>query len=490
MNTLDYAHSETRSIGSSSRQAQRRLFLVALFVSDVLALLLASFLAYLLRFLFDIDIFEAVAPSPDFYLRLTTLLLIPGGILLFWQFRLYDLNYLLGGTDEYGRILNASTFGMMFLILAFFFMRFVIARGWLVLLWFFSVFIVGVFRFGMRRAAYAARRRGYLRVPTLVVGADAEGRAIAHQLQETQTCGADVIGFLDDQLPAGEPVAGVPVLGAVAEIQSVVAQRGVEEILLSTSALPREQVIQIYELFAACPTVTLRMSSGLFEILTTGARVKEWGYVPLISINKVRLGDFETWIKTAFDYGLTLAGLICISPILLFSAIAVKWDSQGPILYRRRVLGRGGYEFDAFKFRTMRVDGAEILARHPDLLAEWQTNQKLKDDPRVTRVGGFLRKYSLDELPQLFNVLLGQMSLVGPRMIAPEEAQKYGKWKMNLLTVKPGITGMWQISGRSDVSYEERIRLDMHYIRNYSIWLDLMILFRTLPVVLGGRGAY
>ena len=489
MNTPDLARAETRSIEKFSRQAQRHLFLIALFVSDVLALLLASLLAYALRFLFDIDIFEAVTPSPDFYLRLTALL-IPGWIFLFYQFRLYDLNYLLGGTDEYGGVLNASTFGMMFYILAFFFMRVVIARGWLVLLWFFSIFIVGVFRFGMRRVAYAARRRGYLRVPTLIVGADAEGRAIAHQLCEAQSCGADVIGFLDDQLPVGEPVAGVPVLGAVAQIQSVVAQRGVEEILLSTSALPRGQVIQIYEMFAACPTVALRMSSGLFEILTTGARVKEWGYVPLISINKVRLSDFETWMKTTFDYGLTLAGLICISPILLFSAIAVKWNSPGPVLYRRRVLGRGGGEFDAFKFRTMHVNSDEILARYPELQAELQANQKLKDDPRITRVGRILRKYSLDELPQLFNVLLGQMSLVGPRMICPAEGEKYGKWKMNLLTVKPGITGMWQISGRSDVSYEERVRLDMHYIRNYTIWIDLMILFRTVPVVLGGRGAY
>ncbi|MEW5717980.1 MAG: sugar transferase, partial [Chloroflexota bacterium] len=216
----------------------------------------------------------------------------------------------------------------------------------------------------------------------------------------------------------------------------------------------------------------------------------EWGYVPLVSINKVRLSDFETWVKTLLDYGVTLAGLIAIAPILLFIAIAVKLDSPGPILYRRRVLGRGGSEFDAFKFRTMQVNGHAILAQSPELQTALRANQKLKDDPRVTRLGRFLRKYSLDELPQLFNVLLGQMSLVGPRMITPDEAEKYGKWKMNLLTVKPGITGMWQISGRSDVSYEERIRLDMHYIRNYTFWLDFMILLRTAPVVLSGRGAY
>jgi lipopolysaccharide/colanic/teichoic acid biosynthesis glycosyltransferase len=139
----------------------------------------------------------------------------------------------------------------------------------------------------------------------------------------------------------------------------------------------------------------------------------------------------------------------------------------------------------------MVINGDEVLKRHPTLLAELAANHKLRADPRVTRMGAFLRKYSLDGLPQLLNVLRGQMSLVGPRMIAPEEAEKYGQLRMNLLTVKPGITGLWQVSGRSDISYDERVRLDTHYIRTYSIWQDLQILFiRTLPAVLRGRGAY
>ena len=489
MSTASYVHSQTRVFGLLAPKTQRHLFLLTLFACDLTALTLASALAYVFRFQLNLDIFDAVDPSPLFYLRMTVLL-IPWWALVFSQYCLYDLHYLLGGTQEYGRVLNASTLGMMSLIIVLFFSRIVIARGWIVLFWVFSVIVVGLFRFGLRHVAYAARRRGYLRTPTLVVGADEEGRAIATQLREAQTCGAEVIGFLDDRLPLGEKVAGVPVLGTVAQIQQVVAQRGVEEILLSTGALAREQVIQIYETFGPSSSVELRLSAGLFEILTTGARVKEWGYVPLVSINKVRLSELEAWVKTILDYGVTLLGLIVISPILLLIAIAVKLDSRGPILYRRRVLGRGGSEFDAFKFRTMQVNGYEILIQRPELRAELQSNQKLKNDPRVTCLGRFLRKYSLDELPQLFNVLLGQMSLVGPRIIAPDEAEKYGKWKLNLLTVKPGITGIWQINGRSDISYEERVRLDMHYIRNYTFWLDLMILWRTVPVVLSGRGAY
>jgi lipopolysaccharide/colanic/teichoic acid biosynthesis glycosyltransferase len=187
---------------------------------------------------------------------------------------------------------------------------------------------------------------------------------------------------------------------------------------------------------------------------------------------------------------LTIPGLIAIAPLLLLIALAVKLDSPGPIIHRRRVMGVNGRQFDAFKFRTMHVNGDEILNAHPGLKAELALNHKLKDDPRVTPIGKLLRKYSLDELPQLFNVIRRDMSLVGPRMISPAEMEKYSKKGINLLTVKPGITGMWQVSGRSDVSYEERVRMDMYYVRNWTIWLDARLLMQTIPVVLKGRGAY
>jgi lipopolysaccharide/colanic/teichoic acid biosynthesis glycosyltransferase len=153
-------------------------------------------------------------------------------------------------------------------------------------------------------------------------------------------------------------------------------------------------------------------------------------------------------------------------------------------------MGVNGRQFNAFKFRTMYVNGDEILEQFPELKDELQKTHKLKEDPRVTRVGSLLRKTSLDELPQLFNVLRNEMALVGPRMISPAEMEMYKKYGINLLTVRPGITGLWQVSGRSDVSYEQRVRLDMHYIRNYSLWLDLQILFQTIPAVLKHRGAY
>jgi lipopolysaccharide/colanic/teichoic acid biosynthesis glycosyltransferase len=206
--------------------------------------------------------------------------------------------------------------------------------------------------------------------------------------------------------------------------------------------------------------------------------------------NGVRLKKIDRLLKFIFDFSLAVPALFLTAPLFLLCGIAVKLDSSGPIIYRRRVMGLNCQQFDAFKFRTMYVNGDEILKAHPVLQAELSQSHKLKHDPRVTRVGRFLRRYSLDELPQLINVLRHDMSLVGPRMISPDEMGKYDQWFSFLLSVKPGITGLWQVSGRSDVSYEDRICLDMYYIQNWSIWLDLLLLFRTIPAVIKGEGAY
>jgi lipopolysaccharide/colanic/teichoic acid biosynthesis glycosyltransferase len=169
--------------------------------------------------------------------------------------------------------------------------------------------------------------------------------------------------------------------------------------------------------------------------------------------------------------------------------LLVKFEDGGPIIYRRRVLGQEG-PFDALKLRTMRVDADRWLEQYPELMEEFRKNFKLKDDPRLTKVGKFLRKHSLDELPQLLNVLKGQMSLVGPRMVSPPELEKYGPYQALLLTVKPGITGYWQVSGRQEVSYEERVKMDVYYIRNWSFWFDCKILCLTVWKVLKREGAY
>lgn len=181
--------------------------------------------------------------------------------------------------------------------------------------------------------------------------------------------------------------------------------------------------------------------------------------------------------------------IVVLGPLMALVCVLVLLDDGRPVIYRRRVLGTQG-PFDAYKFRSMRRDADEMLTKDEELRSEFERNFKLKDDPRLTRVGAWLRKFSLDELPQLFNVVKGQMSLVGPRMISPPEIEKYGQYGKMLLTVKPGITGYWQVRGRQDVSYEERVRMDVYYIENWSLGMDLGILFRTPGKVFRKEGAY
>jgi len=472
-------------------QTQRRLFQVALVLGDTLALAIAFVAAYLTRFYFNLAIFDDTALNRIETLE-SMLLLVPICLVIFALFRLYDWQYLLGGASEFARVFNATTVIVtLAIVLAFVFPIVRVSRGLMVLCWLFGLGAILVERLCLRRLAYQLRRRGYLTRRTLIVGADAEAVAIAEQLRAMPTCGADLLGFVaDQQTPGALLAANTPVLGPLDHLQALVAQWNIQDVIISSAALHRQQIIQIFQEYAFSNNVEVRLSSGLFETFTAGVHIREIGSVPLVSMNKARLALWENTVKTIVDYAVAATLLVLLAPLLLALALLVKRDSPGPILHRRRVVGRGGQVFDAFKFRTMYVNGDEILAKHPDMQTELYTQHKLKSDPRITRLGATLRRTSLDELPQLFNILLGQMSLVGPRMITMEETALYGKWRLNLLTVKPGITGLWQISGRSDISYEQRVRLDMYYIRNYSIWLDLFILWRTIPVVLRGHGAY
>lgn len=203
-----------------------------------------------------------------------------------------------------------------------------------------------------------------------------------------------------------------------------------------------------------------------------------------------RVRGFDLGVKRLGDIVGSGLGLLVLLPFLPIVALLVKIDSPGPVFHRRRVLGLGQTPFDAFKFRTMVVDGDAVLAAHPDLRDQLKREGKLKNDPRITRVGYWLRRLSIDELPQLFNVLRGQMSLVGPRMISPPELAQFGAYGAELLTVRPGITGLWQVSGRADLAYENRVQMNIRYIRTRNVWMDFKILLMTLPAVFTGKGAY
>ncbi|OGO41883.1 MAG: glycosyl transferase [Chloroflexi bacterium RBG_16_58_14] len=464
-----------------------------MFLNDLVLIGLAFRLSYFIRFESAIPVFQEQALQSLSFYRTLVFILIPIWLTVFAIVGLYNRQNLLGGTREYSLVFNGTTIGMFLVIAAGFLAHdYVFARGWLLMAWGIAFTLISLGRFLLRRVIYYLRGEGYYLSPAVIVGANDEGISLAQQLSKWKTSGFHVIGFVDKKLPAGYPVLkNLQCLGSVDQLDSILANYSVEEIILATSAISsRDKMLDIFKRYGVTSNVNVRMSSGLYEIITTGLTVKDFAYVPLVGVNPVRLTGLDRVMKWSLDYTLTIIGLILISPLLFFLALAIKLDSPGPVIHRRRVMGMNGSQFDAFKFRTMRSDGDDILAARPELQAELAQFHKLKDDPRVTRTGKWLRRFSLDELPQLFNVLFGQMSLVGPRMISPEEISNYNQWDINLLTIRPGLTGLWQVSGRSDVTYDERVRLDMYYIRNWSIWLDLQLLLQTIPAVFYGHGAY
>ncbi len=469
-----------------------QLFILSLIFSDILMIGIALEIAYGFRFELNINLFRLdIVPNIRFYLMLG-LIMIPVWIIIFALSGLYQKENLLGGTKEYKFVFSSINTGMLIIIIATFLEPEIsLARGWLVLAWIFSLLFVSLNRFFLRRFVYYSRRHGYFLAPTLIIGMNQEGVSLTQQLVGWPTSGLNVLGFVDNASNHDQTLLNyLPQLGDLDQLDQLIEQYDVQELVVVTSALSREDITSIFERYGRRENLNLRLSSGLFEIMTTGLEVKEVANVPLVRVNNLRLQSSERILKLLLDYIVVIFGGLFVLPLVTLIAILVKLDSPGPVFYRRRVMGINGQQFDAFKFRTMHVNGDEILAQHPELLKKLNEEHKLKNDPRVTRVGHYLRKLSLDELPQFLNILKREMAVVGPRIISPEEMSQYGQWGMNLLTVHPGLTGLWQVSGRSDVSYEERVWLDMNYIRNWSIWSDFHILLRTIPAVLKSQGAY
>jgi exopolysaccharide biosynthesis polyprenyl glycosylphosphotransferase len=475
------------------RNVQWALYIAVLIVADATMTFLAFLVAYYFRFEWFVQYFDPNAII-SFERYRWLIYSMPFLWLLIFAFNgLYVKDNLLGGTREYSKVFRSASEGFLLIVIAGFLEpTLIIARGWLLLTWGVTFLFVATARFFLRRVVYFLRKQGFFLTPAVIVGANQEGRWLAEQLLQWETSGLHLVGFVDNKIPVTFPLFhGLVSLGSADRLGEIIEQFNVGEVILASSAFStRDYLLDIFRRYGVTDKVHIRMSSGLYEILTTSLTVNEFAYVPLVNVNKVRLTGIDNAVKFILDYILATASLILLSPFFLLIALLIKISSPGPVLHKRLVMGLNGKQFNALKFRTMVTNGDEVLDQYPELKEELRKNHKLKNDPRVTRIGAILRKFSLDELPQLFNVIKHDMSLVGPRMISPEEVSMYKQFDMNLLTVLPGITGLWQVSGRSDISYDERVRLDMYYVRNWSIWLDLQLLVQTIPAVLKSRGAY
>lgn len=331
--------------------------------------------------------------------------------------------------------------------------------------------------------------------PVILIGAGKTAAKALRFYEQDLGYRYDVLGLLDDY-PEKSPVAGrYPVLGGMWDAERIVQETGVKTVVITAPGLAKEQLQRLIS--QVQPHV--RNISFVPDLLGTqmmGAEVNVFfteGMLMLKIRNQLARRRNRV-IKRVFDLLFTICGGLFILPFLLVIAVMVAFDNKGNVIFAHRRIGRGGKEFKCYKFQTMIPNAQEALekylAENPEARKEWEESFKLTNDPRVTKLGNILRKTSLDEMPQLWNVIKGDMSLVGPRPIVAKEIERYGEYFREYAMVTPGITGMWQASGRSDTTYEERVEMDTWYVRNWSVWIDLMYLFKTVKIVFTGKGAY
>ncbi|MDO4921916.1 MAG: undecaprenyl-phosphate galactose phosphotransferase WbaP [Phascolarctobacterium sp.] len=347
-------------------------------------------------------------------------------------------------------------------------------------------------RYGLKRFLMG---RGLLQVQTIVIGAGKTAELLARAIEGDAGLGYKIIGLLEDNRVCKGGLEKYPLLGGFADAERVIKETGVKHVFIAAPGLRDEALGRL--IYRVQPLVkNIGVIPNLVGVPLGSVEAESIFSEKLLILRlKNNLArPLNRAIKLVFDYTLTIVGTICISPLLLYIAYRIKKEDPGPIFFAHTRIGKDGKSFPCYKFRSMVVNSKDMLetylAENPAAREEWERDFKLKDDPRVTPIGKILRKTSLDELPQIFNVLRGEMSLVGPRPIIAEELARYGEYVGDYLMVKPGITGMWQVSGRSDIEYSERVQLDSWYVRNWSMWLDFMLLFKTFAVVLGRKGAY
>lgn len=334
------------------------------------------------------------------------------------------------------------------------------------------------------------RARGMGVSRTIIVGAGEVGRTVMRTIVARPELGYQIVGFVDDNPKKGETNIGrIRALGPLDNLARLIEEKAVDEVIVTLPWMYHRKIMSIVR---ECERkhVSARIVPDLFQMSLSQVNVDDLGGVPLVGVREVGFERETLVVKRALDIVGAAMGLTLGGPFLALIALAIRLDSPGPAIFRQTRVGAGGKHFEIYKFRSMRKGAEEELEQLHDLNEVDGPMFKIRDDPRLTRVGRFLRRTSLDELPQLWNVLRGEMSLVGPRPPTPNEVEGYQEWHRRRLDGRPGMTGLWQVSGRSHLSFDETVLLDIYYIENWALWLDLKILLRTIPTVLSGKGAY
>ncbi|MGC4760761.1 sugar transferase [Micromonospora trifolii] len=469
-------------------RADERSYVRVLVVLDTTILIIALLIGYVARFGDD-------EPSGS---EIPYVLVAPG-LVLAWLISLkalgcYDDRVIGYGADEYRRVSSASLRLAGAIAIIGYIADVGVSRGFLGIS--FAVGTVGleVARFAARKRLHRARSlgAGWSR-KVLVVGDTAHVLELVHTLRREPYAGYQVVGAcIPDALlaPVAQRLGDVPVVGSFRGIPEAATAIGADTVAVTASGELTAARLRRLGWQLEGTGIDLVVAPALTDVAGPRIHTRPVAGLPLIHVEAPEFRGVRKLVKGLVDRSVSSLALAVLLPLIAFIALAIKLDSRGPVLFRQVRVGRGGQEFGVFKFRTMVVNADALLA---ELTARNETDGlmfKMRHDPRVTRVGRLLRKWSLDELPQLVNVLLGQMSLVGPRPPLPSEVARYDGDVARRLLVKPGMTGLWQVSGRSDLSWEDGIRLDLYYVENWSLAADLTILWKTFGAVLNGRGAY
>ena len=469
---------------NASRQIQWPLVLaMATFAVDVIMVFAGYFLAKTI-----LQLYFAGSKPDTTSVRGAVLATVAVWPVVFAIYGLYDLRRPTHVAAELRRLFNAVVMSVLLVVLITFEAEADPRRELIPVLLVTCLLTVVAGRMSIRRLTHGLNTHAITSQTTLIAGTNDEARALARTLQRRPWMGYRVCGFIEVTRSGLDVMDGIPVLGTVEDITQITAAHKVGAVIIAGSAVGGATLQLIDSALSA--DVSVRVSPGLPNLGAARVILEPLDGMALFSLRRHRFSRRQRVQKRCLDLFVTSIALVIGAPIMLGIALLVRLSSPGPVLFRQRRVGAQERAFTIFKFRTMVVnadaqrDGLAGLNEADGLLF------KMRNDPRVTRVGRVLRRTSLDELPQLFNVLRGEMSLVGPRPALPEEATRYAELQRGRLRVKPGVTGLWQVNGRHDLAFEDYVRYDLFYVENWSLTMDLYILAKTIPALLTARGSY
>ncbi|MGB8646067.1 MAG: sugar transferase [Anaerolineae bacterium] len=392
-------------------------------------------------------------------------------------------------SEEMYGLLRATFEGIVIVVFFFFLFR---PDYYSRLIYFFAgalIILILTLERGIVRAVIGRlRKQGRLVDRVLIVGCGESGRAILRSVIAQPGLGYRIIGYIDDDASKGN-LGPFRLLGDTDYLAQVLREYLVDEVIITLPWHARDKIMQMMEISEAAGA-RVKIVPDLFQLSLSQVRVDAVGGIPLIGVNETAISGANLALKRSMDLGLTFIAFIVLLPLMALVALLIKLTSPGPVIFSQERVGRNEKRFTAYKFRTMRVGAEQEVEGLKHLNEADGPLFKIRNDPRLTAIGKLLRRLSFDELPQFWNVLRGDMSLVGPRPPIPAEVAQYQDWHKKRLQITPGLTGLWQVSGRSELTFDEMVMLDIYYVENWSPWLDLWILVRTVPSVLTARGAY